>query len=287
MPGFLLLFDVGNTNIKVGVADSEGLRASYAFPTDLAWTADLLGLRLLDVCRHAGVAPADVSGCVAASVVPTMDPRLRQACRRYVGREVLFAPDDLPLPLENRYERPQEVGADRLVTAWAATVLLDAPSAIVVDFGTATTFDCVESGAYLGGLICPGVLSSAGALAARTAKLPQISLELDSDAPVIGRSTSESLNQGLLFGFAAMAEGVCARLRPLFKGDVQVAATGGFAEVIARITGVFDHVRPDLLLDGLRLLYERNGKIEEPTARHARRRAPRSEGIPPRPEPKE
>lgn len=261
-----LLFDLGNTTIKIGVAEAQGLVAAYALPSNPAETADSLGLKLLDICRHAGLAPSALECCLACSVVPSLDPLLTKAVGRFLGLTLQFAPGDLPIPLENRYQRPQEVGTDRLATAYAGRALYANPTLLVVDFGTATTFDCVQDKAYLGGLICPGVLSSAAALSTRTAKLPQVSLELDSPELNVGRSTSHSLNQGLIFGFAAMAEGLIARLkitlaRPERPDDtVLTIATGGFASAIAQACDCFDVIKPDLLLEGLRLLLLHTGE---------------------------
>ena len=266
MNSHLLLFDIGNTNIKVGVANGQGLLESYSLPTDPRCTADDLGLRLTDLARHfltsRGLAcegALQPEAVLACSVSPSMDPLLRKACRRFFDSEVRFVNQDLSLPLENRYERPREVGADRLLSAFAGRALYPAPAHIVIDFGTATTFDCVQGAAYLGGLICPGLLSSARALSSQTAKLPQITLEVDSEELVIGRSTSDSLNQGLLFGFSAMVEGLTAKLKPLLGGEAMVIATGGFGRAVARLCPAIDHVRPDLLLEGLRLLYSAPG----------------------------
>jgi type III pantothenate kinase len=182
---------------------------------------------------------------------------VRRACERYLCRPLLLAPEDIPVPLENRYARPHEVGADRLVGAFAARRLFpDSPGIICVDFGTATTFDCVRDNAYLGGLICPGVLSSANALCARTAKLPQVSLEIEETRPTPGLSTATSLNHGFIFGFAAMTEGICARLALDMPKPVSVVGIGGFAQSLSQVTSCFDAVRPDLLLDGLRILYK-------------------------------
>ncbi|MBG0777965.1 MAG: type III pantothenate kinase [Desulfovibrionaceae bacterium] len=313
MAGRVFLFDIGNTNIKVGIAPAEPegvaggvasrvpegaaasgrdgfglgadsgqggapgrcgvlekgtapdpasvLETSYVLPTDPRRTVDSLGFFLLEICRHAGLCgrgfrdtPA-VEAALVVSVVPSCDPVLAGACERYLGVRPLFVPRDLPIPLENRYERPAEVGADRLVSAYGARCLFDNEVVVGVDFGTATTFDCVRGDAYLGGLICPGVYSSASALAGKTAKLPQIRLEIGSDAPVIGRSTSESLNQGFIFGFAAMVDGLVARLRTVLGEDMGVVATGGFAEKIGRVAEHIEFVRPDLLLEGLLRLY--------------------------------
>ncbi len=251
----ILILDVGNTTIKIGVAKPAGLLPAYSLPTQHFATADALGLQVAEICRREGLAPESVEAWAVSSVVPQLEPVLAAAAERYCRCPVLLAPADLPLALNNRYERPQEVGADRLVTAHAATRLYNAPGFIVIDFGTATTFDCVAGNDYLGGLICPGILSSASALSSRTAKLPQATLRVDPAGLHIGRSTAQSLNQGLVFGFAAMVEGLVERLRPLLPAGSLVLATGGFAEKLAPVCRAFDHVRPDLLLEGLRLAY--------------------------------
>jgi len=251
----ILLLDIGNTNTKVGVADESGLAEAYVLPTDAFGTADALGFRLREILDRQNLSEGDISAVAACSVVPSVSSLLRQASTRFFGCQALFAPEDLPLAIENRYARPKEVGADRLTAAFAARSLNPAKNLIIIDFGTATTFDVVSENAYLGGLICPGLLSSAKGLATLTAKLPQITLEIDSQELEIGRSTAQSLNQGLIFGFAAMAEGLCGRLKEVLGGDASVIATGGFAENIAQVCRGIDMVRPDLLLEGLRLVY--------------------------------
>ena len=197
---------------------------------------------------------------VVSSVVPPVDSCLRAAARKYFHLEAAFVPTDLPPAIENRYARPQEVGADRLVTAFAARRLFPhAERIIVIDFGTATTFDCVAGDAYLGGLICPGVHSSARALATGTAKLPRITPEVMDETAhsqlAIGRSTAQSLNHGFVFGFAAMAEGLCERLRERLGGEALVVGTGGFAQGLAAVCPCLTEIRPDLLLEGLRLTW--------------------------------
>ncbi|EPR35150.1 putative transcriptional acitvator, Baf family [Alkalidesulfovibrio alkalitolerans DSM 16529] len=251
----LLLVDAGNTNVKFGLAGADGAIESYSLPTAHLATADAMGLAIDALCRHARVDVTDLSAFVVSSVVPRLNPLLRAAARRYARCEALFVPGDIPLPLENRYLRPAEVGADRLVGAYAATRLFPAPGHLVIDFGTATTFDCVAHGAYLGGLICPGLLSSAQGLAGGTAKLPQADFLVEEDEVDVGTSTAKSLNHGLVFGFAAMVEGLCARLLPKLPAGAPVIATGGFAEIIRRVCPVIAHNRPDLLMEGLRLAY--------------------------------
>jgi type III pantothenate kinase len=256
MTTYTLLFDVGNTNIKFCPATSEALGASFALPSAESECGDLIGLHLDVLLRRQQITPDRIEACIASSVVPALTLPLRHACRRFLDRDLLLAPEDLPIPLENRYASPSEVGADRLVGAFAARRLLpSAPSIISVDYGTATTFDCVSGNAYLGGLICPGVLSSATALASRTAKLPHIGLDVDDIRPEVGRSTVMSINHGFVFGFAAMTEGLCRRLAEPLAGPVSVIATGGFAGSLAKVVRCFDALRPDLLLEGLRLLY--------------------------------
>lgn len=251
----VLLFDIGNTNVKIGMASEEALLSAYVLPTDPHQTADSIGLRMLDILRHFGIGPEVVDACIGSSVVPSFEPLMRKACQRYFGKPLQLAPVDIPVPLENQYTHPEQVGADRLVAAYGARKFYPEPvSLISVDYGTATTFDCVSGQAYLGGLICPGVKSSAGALASRTAKLPRISLEVHENLPAFGRDTSTSLNHGFIFGFAAMTEGIAERLKAGMEGPVEVVATGGFATSIARVTDCFDHIRPDLMLEGLRLL---------------------------------
>ncbi len=264
----IILFDVGNTGMKIGIAPSEPgapITASYTLPTDPMATVDSLGLALDASLRHAEA--HSVSACVTSSVVPSLDPLLDEACAKYLGCSVRFVPDDLPFPMENRYERPGEVGADRLLAAYAAVMLHPAPAHIVIDFGTATTFDCVLGRAYLGGLICPGVLSSTRALAGQTAKLPQIRLQILEEAdpvPSIGRSTSQSLTHGLLFGFASMVDGVVERLSSILKDEAggelaeapSVVATGGVARAVCRVARTPAILDQDLLLAGLKKLHD-------------------------------
>jgi type III pantothenate kinase len=250
----VLLFDVGNTNIKLCPAGEEGLGRSYSLPSSNRETADSLGLTIGAICAREGMAPDEVAAWVLSSVVPPLSSVLASACARFFSCPALFVPTDIPLPLENHYARPQEVGADRLLGGFAARSLFSDEEFIVVDFGTATTFDCVRGNAYLGGLICPGVLSSITALGTQTAKLPHISLEVDSTELDIGSSTRQSLNHGVLFGFASMLEGLVARLKKHLP-KARVIATGGFAPHMAALTSCIDNVAPDLLMQGLKAAY--------------------------------
>ncbi|SDK58459.1 type III pantothenate kinase [Maridesulfovibrio ferrireducens] len=249
----IFLFDVGNTNTKIGFSTRNEIGPSFVLPTDPGGTADSWGLRLLEICRVAGYVPEDIVGGAVSSVVPPMNPILRSAVKRFFSCDLNFFPEDIKLNIDNRYERPWEVGADRLVTAFSGRCISDSENIIVVDFGTATTFDCVVGNAYMGGLICPGVLSSTKALSSGTAKLPHITLELETNVIRPGKSTADSLNQGLIFGFAAMVEGLSQRLSDTLGGEVELIATGGFASKIAEVCRAIDRVEPTLLLDGLRM----------------------------------
>lgn len=256
-----VLLEIGNTNIKIGICTADELLFSYALPTGTGISSDLLGLRLIDVLKHCQVELKTLGSCLASSVVPSINPLAKQACERFLGKPAFFMGEDVAVPLENHYQNPNEVGADRLVASYAARMLYpNTESLISVDFGTATTFDCIKKNAYLGGLICPGLLSSAQNLAVRTAKLPQICLELNEKDPLVGVNTSTSLNHGFLFGFAAMSEGLIARLRSILDPKLEVVATGGFSTTLAKVTDCFDYVRPDLLLEGLRISLPLLGK---------------------------
>ena len=226
----LLLADIGNTCIKLVFARPDALEAAYSLPTRAEHTADSLGLSLIQLLSLQGLAAKDITACVVCSVVPDVNTLFQEACRRYLHKDPLSFPGDFAIDMVNGYDQPQEVGADRLLAAFAARRLFpDTPSLISVDFGTATTFDCVSGNTYLGGLICPGLFSSRNALAANTAKLPRISLEMTDSHVSIGKSTITSMNHGFLFGFAAMTEGLCERLKEQLPGPTLVVGTGGAA----------------------------------------------------------
>lgn len=263
MPATIVLFDIGNTSIKVGLATRDSVLDSYTLRTDAGQTADSLGLSLYTLMQHADLQRKDIEVCVASSVVPALEPLLAEACRRFLGCALRWVPRDIPVPIRNAYLRPSEVGADRLVGAFAARQQCpQAQSLVSVDFGTATTFDCIsghgENAEYLGGLIFPGVYTATAALAMNAAKLPKVNLEIEDLEPSVGRDTATSINHGIIFGFACMVEGLTQRLRLQLPGPVEIIATGGFAPAIARVSTCFDHVLPSLLLDGLRQLYMRD-----------------------------
>lgn len=252
MKAKVLLCDIGNTTLKFGFADCS---ATYTFPTRPDATADSLGLRLAGALKHGGITQVEI--CIAASVVPALDYTLKQAVTKYLGCQTLFVPNDLPVPLENHYSRPQEVGADIIVGAYSARLVFpEAPSLIVVDFGTAATFACVEHNAFTGGLIFPGPATAASALASHTAKLPHVSLTMEDREAAPGQDTATSIRHGLILGYACLTEGLCNMLRRQLQEPVKLIATGGFSKILSQRLNIFDAVLPDLVLNGLAALYQ-------------------------------
>lgn len=251
---WILLLDVGNTNLKLTLADSQGFKRVIKLPSEIRETSDSLGLKLVQYCSLQKVNLQSIRAWIVSSVVPMLDSTIAVACREFCGCPCYFVPADLKVPVNNLYQRPSEVGSDRLITAYAARRLYQTRALIIIDFGTATTFDCMTEDNYLGGLICPGLHSSIRALSTQTAKLPQFCLEYASQDLELGRSTVQSLSQGTLFGFADMVEGLSSRLKNKLGPPVTVIGTGGVVEKLARFCPSMNEVRPDLLLTGLSLL---------------------------------
>jgi|YNPMSStandDraft_1061717.scaffolds.fasta_scaffold09440_5 type III pantothenate kinase len=252
----LLCIDIGNTNITFGLYEGETLGPRWRIRTIHDKMPDEYGILMLQLFRHRGYAPEDVTGVSIASVVPPLTPVFEAVCREYLGLDPLIVDAGVRTGVRIRYDNPREVGADRVVDAAAVRALYGIP-ACVVDFGTATTFDAISAdGDYLGGAIAPGIGIAAEALFARTAKLPRV--EITRPPSVIGRNTVQSIQSGLLFGYVGLVEGMVARFRAELGPDMRVVATGGLAELIARETPVIQIVDPWLTLHGLRIIYELN-----------------------------
>jgi len=258
----LLTVDVGNTNIVQGIFEGDTLLVSWRLLTLHDRTADELWVLTSQLLSSSGIEPHQINGVVLSSVVPSLTQTMTEMMSRRFGKEVFHVNADnsgLLICLET----PDEIGADRLVNSVAALALYGKSnrSLIVVDFGTATTFDVVSaSGEYLGGVICPGAEISADALFQRAARLPRVDVKKPDG--LIGRTTESSMQSGLFFGHIAMVEGIVQRFERDLKDDTQVVciATGGLASSIASETTVIDHVNPDLTLTGLKLIWERNKK---------------------------
>lgn len=252
----LLAFDVGNTTIAVGLFRGRKLVKSWKIKTDSDRTGDEYGALVLDLMRIAGLPPGKVTGAVISSVVPPLTPVVEQVCRDCFGTEALVVGPGLKTGMPILYENPLEVGADRITAAVAAFEKHGGP-VIVVDFGTATTFDAVSAkGEYLGGAIAPGIRIAAEALYLKTAKLPRI--EIRKPKRAIGRTTVSSMQSGLYFGYVGLVTNTIGEIRKELGGKARVVATGGFGGQIASELPEIEAFEPDLVLEGLRIIYERN-----------------------------
>ena len=252
----LLVVDAGNTNVVMAVHDGTGWRGNWRIATEPQRTSDEYAVWLLTLLGHSGLKRTDISGAVIGTVVPAALYHLRRLCRDWFEVEPLVARSSLDWGFEIRMDNPEEVGADRLLNALAAHRRYQGPL-VVIDFGTATTFDVVaKDGGYIGGVIAPGINLSIEALHRAAARLPRIGIGRPQS--VIGRSTVPAMQSGIFWGYVAMVEGMVARIRAETEGPMKVIATGGLAPLLAEGTTVIERIDPDLTLDGLRMLAERN-----------------------------
>src|SRR5579862_9707211 len=253
----LLAIDAGNTNIVFAVFDGAELKGSWRASTDAHRTADEYAVWFTQLLGLAGLAPSDIDACILSSVVPDVVFSLTTLATRYFGiRPRIVGEGGLDLGIGVTLDRPEEVGADRLVNAVAARTLA-APPLIVIDFGTATTFDVVDGdGNYAGGVISPGINLSLDALSHAAAKLPRVAIR--QTRRVIGTGTISAMQSGIFWGYIGLIEGLVSRIKAEFGAPMRVVATGGLARLFAGATGVIETVDGDLTLTGLRLIHERN-----------------------------
>ena len=251
----LLAIDIGNTHLVLGIFKGDQLVHSWRVVTRRNQTFGEYAVLFRNLFELEGIASKDIEGMVISSVVPPLNETFESLARQYFSLEPLFIEatrqDLVPIPT---YKPPADVGADRIVNAMAAFDLIGGPS-IVVDFGTATTFDAISGkGEYLGGVIAPGIGISAEALFSRASKLPRI--EIRKPSKVIGDSTVGSMQSGLYFGYVGLVEGILGNMKGEL-GEAQVLATGGLASLVAAATEAIDRVEEDLTLFGLRLFHSK------------------------------
>lgn len=252
----LLAIDVGNTNTVLGVFEGETLRHDWRLETWQSRTHDEYGILVRQLFAAASLDPGRVDAIVISSVVPPMAMSLEQMAQRYFRCKPLFVGPGVKTGMPILYEDPREVGADRVVNAVAAFHRWK-QGLVVVDFGTATTFDAISPrGEYLGGAICPGIAISMEALFRHASKLPRV--EFSRPAQVVGRNTVHSMQSGLVYGYVGLVDGVCARMQEELGFPTRVVATGGLAPLIAGASRAIAEVDEHLTLDGLRLVYDLN-----------------------------
>jgi type III pantothenate kinase len=283
----LFVIDVGNTNTVLGVfarvakvhpgGDAEEppryerLLANWRVATSRTSTVDEYGVLFRNLFSMAGLESKGIHGIVISSVVPPLDPVLRQVCERYFHLRPLYVEPGIKTGMPVHYDNPAEVGADRIVNAVAAFEKYGGPC-VIVDFGTATTFDCVSAkGEYLGGVICPGIGISADALFERTARLPRV--EIRKPTRVIGSTTVGSLQSGLYYGYLGLVDGILELLLAELGQETRVVATGGLGPMIGTGSKYIKNVDDLLTLEGLRIIWERNAaaRRESPAAKAAPR----------------
>jgi type III pantothenate kinase len=245
----LLAIDCGNTNTVFGLYKNNKYQTESRFTTREMGTSSECAIALDWFLKRQGYSIENINSIVIGSVVPHLTGRLAEMSRQYYDVEAVVVTGTSPLGIKILYDNPQEVGTDRIVGALAAYKLYGGPC-IVVDFGTATTFDIVTaSGDYLGGVICPGVQSSAAALSSRAAQLFNVDVKPPQD--IIGRTTEDSIKSGLFYGTVAMVEGFVVKITEKLQLKFKVIATGGLADVVSGHTEVIDVVNKSLVLDGL------------------------------------
>ncbi len=253
----LLAIDLGNTNIKYGVFDGEKLVASFRVSSRISRTADEYGSVLVGLLSDSGIKKSDIDGIIFSSVIPALNYTICHMCEYFLGITPIMIGPGIKTGLNIKAENPREVGADIIVNSVSAYNKYGGPI-VVIDFGTATTFDVISDKCELiGVVIAPGIKTSLEGLATKTAQLPMV--ELDAPKTVIGKNTKHCMQAGIIFGFAGLVDNILKRIKKeLGVSDITVVATGGLGEIIAKEVKLINKVDRTLTLDGLRIIYELN-----------------------------
>jgi type III pantothenate kinase len=252
----LLAIDIGNTNTVLGMYQQSVLSRSWRLTTDKGRTVDEYAILIHDLFRLSDIHFSDIGDVIISCVVPPILNTFEGLCRQYFGKKPYIVGPGIRTGMPIHYDNPREVGADRIVNAVAAYEKYQS-SLIIVDFGTATTFDFISArGEYQGGAIAPGVNVSAEALFERASKLPRV--EIARPPQVIAKTTVNSMQSGIFYGYVGLVDGIVTRMQQEVRDEPLVVATGGLARVMAEHSDTISRVEPDLTLEGLRIIYERN-----------------------------
>jgi type III pantothenate kinase len=254
----LLVVDIGNTNIVIGVYQDDSLMFNWRIMTDKDRTSDEYGMIFQNLLTFQAISSESIKAIIISCVVPPLIPTLEQMCQNYFQIDPLFVGSTINLGMPIKYDNPKEVGADRIVNAVAAYDKYKR-SLIIIDFGTATTFDYITSaGEYLGGAIAPGINISSEALFQKASKLPRV--EFVKPESVIGTDTTTSMQSGIMYGYIGLVDGIVNRMKAEVKTNPYVVATGGLAVLIAAQSETIDEVDDQLTLRGLKIIHDRNVK---------------------------
>lgn len=257
----IICLDIGNTNIKYAVFDGNELKLSFRVATEHKKTSDEYGGQVINILSNNGIKAEDIKGGIISSVVPQLDYTLERMCQTYLKFKPMMLVPGLKTGLNLRVDNAREVGADRVVNNVSAVRKYGYPL-IIVDFGTATTFNVIDEKAeFIGGVIAPGIKGSLDSLVNGTAKLPRV--EIERPAKIIGKNTVTNMQSGIVFGFAGLVEYIVRKIKKEMKSEsVKTIATGGFSEIIAKETSCIDIVDKLLTLEGLKYLYDLNSSEE-------------------------
>ena len=256
----LLVIDIGNTNITVGIYNEDNLIGTYRLTTKMQRTSDEFGFMLVSFLNTSSIKPEDIDDIIVSSVVPKINYSFTNAIKKYIHKEPIFIGPGIKTGIDIRIDTPSSLGADRLVDAAGAYYTYGGPC-IVIDFGTATTYDVVTAkGEFIGGATAPGLGISANALSSQAAKLPEV--EILKPDKIIAKNTIKSMQAGTVYGYIGQTEYIIKKIKEEYGQDLKVISTGGLGRVISNETDEIDIYDADLTFKGLKLIYDRNKKKE-------------------------